>query len=249
MGAERRAGREVEGVMDRTTEQRPAGVPTGAIQAGEIRARWAWVEPTVWTERMLTALEQGVKGGKWFSLMDKVYAMPNLWAAFAKVRASAGAAGVDRETVKMFEQHLEPRLWEIRRELEAGAYQWGAYRRFRITDPKPREIRAAPFRDRVVHHALVRPGATCERVSAVTCDLRPTRCPPHRQTPAHAGLRGNCDHAAGELAGTVGSRPGSPIISRHGSRPGTQNFGSLNPRRSLCMLERTRKVQGRYWRL
>jgi len=31
------------------------------------------VEPKVWTERMLTALVQGVKGGKWFSLIDKVH--------------------------------------------------------------------------------------------------------------------------------------------------------------------------------
>jgi hypothetical protein len=65
MGVERREGREVEGVKDRTAEERPAVVPARAIQAGEIRARWAWVEPTVWTERMLAALEQGVKGGKW----------------------------------------------------------------------------------------------------------------------------------------------------------------------------------------
>jgi len=72
MDAERRAGREVEGVKDRATEQPPAAVPEEAKQAGEIHARWAWVEPTVWTERMLAALEQGVKGGKWFSLMDKV---------------------------------------------------------------------------------------------------------------------------------------------------------------------------------
>ena len=59
-------------------------------QAGEIRARWAWVEPSVWTERMLTALEEGVKGGKWFSLIDKVYALTNLRAAFAEVKANAG---------------------------------------------------------------------------------------------------------------------------------------------------------------
>jgi hypothetical protein len=64
MGAERRAGREVEGVKDRTTEEPPAAVPEEAKQAGDIRARWAWVEPTIWTERMLAALEQGVKGGK-----------------------------------------------------------------------------------------------------------------------------------------------------------------------------------------
>ena len=60
--------------MTKTTEEQPATVPATAKQAGEIRGRWAWVEPTVWTERMLTALEQGVKGGKWFSLIDKVYA-------------------------------------------------------------------------------------------------------------------------------------------------------------------------------
>ncbi|MEJ2111845.1 MAG: hypothetical protein P8Z37_18440, partial [Acidobacteriota bacterium] len=52
-------------------------------QAGEIRDRWDWVEPSVWTERMLTALEKGVKGGKWFSLVDKVYALANLRAGFS----------------------------------------------------------------------------------------------------------------------------------------------------------------------
>ena len=45
-----------------------------AKQAGETRlGKWAWVERTVWTDRMLEALEQGVKGGVWFSLIDKVY--------------------------------------------------------------------------------------------------------------------------------------------------------------------------------
>jgi hypothetical protein len=65
-------------VTDREKERQPAAVSRETKQAGEIRARWAWVEPSVWTERMLTALEAGVKGGKWFSLMDKVYALTNL---------------------------------------------------------------------------------------------------------------------------------------------------------------------------
>jgi len=43
---------------------------------------------------MMTA-SKGVKGGKWYSLMDKVYAMPNLRAAFKRVKANGGAAGVD----------------------------------------------------------------------------------------------------------------------------------------------------------
>ena len=51
-------------------EEIPAQVPAEAKQAGEVRARWAWTEPSVWTERMLEALERGVKGGKWFSLID-----------------------------------------------------------------------------------------------------------------------------------------------------------------------------------
>ena len=52
-------------VMDSRTEGTPPIVSrhTGAKQGGEIRARWAWVEPSVWTERMLAAPEEGVKAG------------------------------------------------------------------------------------------------------------------------------------------------------------------------------------------
>ncbi len=50
--------------MNRPSEDTPAAVPQ-AKQAGEIRVRWTWVEPEGWTDRMLTALEQGVKGGSW----------------------------------------------------------------------------------------------------------------------------------------------------------------------------------------
>jgi hypothetical protein len=51
-------------------EARPTEVAGKPMQAGEIRSRWEWTEPSVWTENMLTALEKGVKGGKWFSLID-----------------------------------------------------------------------------------------------------------------------------------------------------------------------------------
>ena len=60
--------------------------------AGHVRARWAWTAPTVWTDRMLTALETGVKGGRWFSLIDKVCALPTLRLAFARVKANRGSA-------------------------------------------------------------------------------------------------------------------------------------------------------------
>ena len=32
---------------------------------GEVRGRWSWTEPAIWTDRMLTALEEGIEGGKW----------------------------------------------------------------------------------------------------------------------------------------------------------------------------------------
>src|SRR5258707_7591966 len=81
-------------------EQEPAAVPKLAKQAGDVRVRWAWTEPSVWSERMLTALEQGVKGGSWFSLIDKVWNPANLQSAFRKVKANGGAAGEERVTVQ-----------------------------------------------------------------------------------------------------------------------------------------------------
>jgi RNA-directed DNA polymerase len=89
-------------VKDKPKEERPLAVSETAKRGGEIRARWAWTEPEVWTERMLAALENGVKGGVWFSLMDKVYAPKNLRAAWKRVERNGGAAGIDRQTVEDF---------------------------------------------------------------------------------------------------------------------------------------------------
>jgi len=128
-------------VTDGPAEEKPAAVSETTKQAGEIRARWAWVEPTVWTERMLTALEKGVKGGKWFSLIDKVYALENLWAAFKTVKANQGAAGVDHQTIEMFERHLEENLEKLSRSLREGSYRPAAVRREWIPKPGSKEKR------------------------------------------------------------------------------------------------------------
>jgi RNA-directed DNA polymerase len=53
---------------------------------------------------MLAALETGVKGGCWFSLMDKVYSLKNLWSAWAKSAKNNGAPGVDGITIDRFEK-------------------------------------------------------------------------------------------------------------------------------------------------
>jgi len=132
-------------------------------QAGEaqppagIRARWNWVEPAVWTERMLTALEQGVKGGKWFRLIDKVYALPNLRQAFARVKVNHGAAGVDHVTVEEFERDLEANLEKLSQALADSSYQPQAVRRHWITKLGSKERRPLGIptvRDRVVQTAL-----------------------------------------------------------------------------------------------
>src|SRR6266487_2225823 len=128
-----------------------------AKQVGEVQARWAWTEPAVWTERMLTALEVGVKGGIWFSLIDKVYKARNLRAAFAKVKANQGAAGVDHQTIEMFEAILETNLTRVSQQLADGSYRPQAVRRQWVAKPgssEKRPLGIPTVRNRVVETAL-----------------------------------------------------------------------------------------------
>jgi len=137
-------------------EERPAQV-SETRQAGEVRDRWSWVEPAAWTQRMLTALEEWVKGDKWFALIDKVYSPANLEAAYAKVRSNRGAAGVDRVSVEHFHRHRDENLEKLHTRLKAGTYHPQAVRRVYI--PKPgsisgRTLGIPTVRDRVVQTAL-----------------------------------------------------------------------------------------------
>jgi retron-type reverse transcriptase len=59
-----------------------------------------------------------------------------------------------RENVLEFNYHLESNLIALQTQLKTGSYQPGKYRTFEIFEPKPRIIAAAPYFDRVVHHAL-----------------------------------------------------------------------------------------------
>ena len=141
----------------RMGEAKPATVPAEAKQAGETDDRWSWVEPSIWTPRMLTALEQGVKGGKWFSLIDKVYAPDNLAAAFTRVAANGGAAGVDHQTVAQYERQLSVNQEKLAAELKDGSYCPRAVRRVWIDKPGTKERRPLGIptvRDRVAETAL-----------------------------------------------------------------------------------------------
>jgi RNA-directed DNA polymerase len=143
--------------MTRPTEDKPATVPL-AQQAGEILSRWRWVKPTAWTVRMLATLEQGVEGGKWFRLYDKVFAERNLLAAFQQVASKKGAAGVDHVSVTQFERTLPDSIWEISDQLKNGAYQPQTIRRVHIPKPGTSETRPLGIptvRDRMVQAAVV----------------------------------------------------------------------------------------------
>jgi RNA-directed DNA polymerase len=107
---------------------------------------------------MLTALEAGVKGGKWFSLIDKVSSARVLRWAFAQVQANGGAAGVDHQTIAMYEQRLAEQTEYLARTLKDGSYQPAAVRREWIPKPGSREKRPLGIptvRDRVVQKAIL----------------------------------------------------------------------------------------------
>jgi RNA-directed DNA polymerase len=107
---------------------------------------------------MLTALVQGVKGGKWFRLFDKVFAQRNLWAALEQVAENGGAPGVDHVTVDAFVRRLPDSIWEVSDQLKAGTYQPQAIRRVHIPKPGTTETRPLGIptvRDRVVQAAIV----------------------------------------------------------------------------------------------
>ena len=71
----------------------------------------------------MTALEKGVKGGKWFCLVDKVYSSENLRALWDKARRNGGAAGADRQGIEAYEKEAEKNLVELEKILRAGSYR------------------------------------------------------------------------------------------------------------------------------
>jgi RNA-directed DNA polymerase len=106
---------------------------------------------------MLAALEKGVQGGQWFSLIDKVYPTANLRRAFQKVKANGGAAGVDHQTIEMFEAQLDENLDQIAQTLQGGTYRPQPVKRVWINKPGTKEKRPLgipTIRDRVVQSAL-----------------------------------------------------------------------------------------------
>jgi RNA-directed DNA polymerase len=107
---------------------------------------------------MLDALQRGVRGGKWHTLIDKVYHPLNLDQASKSVLGNEGAAGVDHQTVEHFDARRIEELRRLEEELRTGKYQPHAVKRVWI--PKPGSTDQRPLgiptvRDRVVQTALL----------------------------------------------------------------------------------------------
>ncbi len=151
-------------MMERPRQEQPAAVPgpTGRTQAGAIsvkvqrRARWAWVQAEVWTDRMLAALEYGVQGGPWYSLIDKVYSRNNLWASWSKSAANKGSPGVDGITIDRYEKDVESNIARLNGKLRDGTYQPKGIRRTYIpkADGKLRPLGIPTVEDRIVQGAI-----------------------------------------------------------------------------------------------
>jgi len=145
-------------------QDQPTLVPgsTGSQQGGQTsvkaarRGRWAWVAASAWTDRMLAALEYGVKGDVWFRLIDKVYNRRNLWASWRKTAGNKGSPGVDGMTIDRYQKDVELNLERLAGKLKEGIYQPKAIRRTYI--PKPdgtmRPLGIPTVQDRIVQGAV-----------------------------------------------------------------------------------------------
>src|SRR6201997_1646000 len=139
------------------TQDDVSAVPEKAKQGTESRdPRWWWVEASIWTERMVSALVNGVKGGKWFSLVDKVIRPATLDAAWRKVARNKGAAGVDGQSIERFAIQADRYLQELHLALREGSYRPQPIKRGEIpkADGRTRPLGIPTVKDRIVQTAV-----------------------------------------------------------------------------------------------
>lgn len=128
-----------------------------AKQGREVTPQWEWTEASVWTERMLATLERGVKGGKWFSLIDKVWRTENLQSATQKVARGKSRKKPDGRKCHRYLEQSHWRLPKLQETLKAGNYQPLPAQRVWIPKLGSKELRPLgipPVENRVVEMAI-----------------------------------------------------------------------------------------------
>src|ERR1700747_2045793 len=141
------------------TQDDVSAVPEKAKQGTESRdPRWWWVEASIWTERMVSALVNGVKGGKWFSLVDKVIRPATLDAAWRKVARNKGAAGVDGQSIERFGAQSARYLQDVHEKPKDGSHRPSPVKRVEVPkgDRKTRPLGIPTVKDRIVQGGLKR---------------------------------------------------------------------------------------------
>jgi len=128
-----------------------------AKQGREIPPQWVWTEAVVWTERMLATLERGIKGGKWYSLMDKVWKMENLKRAVEKVAQGKSRQKADGRKCRRYADQSAQRLPPLQAKIQSGQYQPKPVQRVWIPKLGSKEMRplgVPEVENRVVEMAL-----------------------------------------------------------------------------------------------
>jgi RNA-directed DNA polymerase len=139
------------------SEVTSSAVPAAGKQDEEALWQRHKAQRGVWSEKMLMALARGIKGGVWFSLIDKVCAEHTLQLAWEQVLSNAGACGVDGISVGHFAKDSQQRLLVVKEHLQRGTYQPKPVKRVYI--PKPGSSEKRPLgiptvTDRVVQAAV-----------------------------------------------------------------------------------------------
>jgi RNA-directed DNA polymerase len=143
-------------VKDTQTQFKLPGVPL-AKQGREVPPQWEWTEASVWTERMLTTLERGIKGSKWFSLIDKVWKAENLQSAAQKVARGKSEKKPDGRKCRRYLEQSTWRLPRLQEKLKRGEYQPQPAQRVWIRKLGSKELRPLgipPVENRVVEMAI-----------------------------------------------------------------------------------------------
>ncbi len=136
----------------------PPSVPARARQGGaHLAPSWDWVEDSVWTEQMLATLNKGIKGGKWYSLIDKVWKEENLDSAIEKVIRNKGGAGVDGLGTELLKGKREQIGTKLHQQLKERSYRPKPVKRVWIPKLGTKELRplgVPTVVDRAVQTAL-----------------------------------------------------------------------------------------------
>jgi RNA-directed DNA polymerase len=204
-------------------EQSPAPEVSARAKQGAEARDLSWVESQVWTDRMVSALVNGVKGGRWFSLIDKVFAPATLALAYEKVASKGGAAGVDGQSLERFAARSEIYLAELSTELREGRYRPQPVRRVEIPkgDGGLRPLGIPAVKDRIAQAAMklvIEPIFEAQFLEG-SYGFRPGRGCHDALREVDRLIKEGFTHVVdADLANCFGSIPHEPLLQRVGER-------------------------------